>query len=112
MIGKKILNEFYRKKSESEIPNHVMRWSKIMNVNYGDISFKKMKRTWGSCSHTNNLCFNIRLSSLSQEQIDYIIVHELAHITEKNHSKNFWDLVGKYVKDHKQIHKSLMGYLS
>ncbi len=102
------LSDFYRKISEIEIPNHVIKWAKIMNVSFKKIIFKKMKRTWGSCSHDNNLCFNIKLASLSQNQIDYIIVHELAHIKEKNHSKDFWCIVDKYISDRKNIHQSIM----
>ena len=103
---------FYRKKSEIEIPKQVIKWSEIMKVSFKKITFKKMKRTWGSCSHDNNLCFNIKLASLNQEQIDYIIVHELAHIKEKNHSKDFWDIVDSFIPDRKKTHKSIMGQIS
>lgn len=96
--------EFYRKKAEKEIPQYVYEWSKIMQLKPNKISFKKLKKRWGSCSHDNNLCFNIKIMALDKNQIDYIIVHELSHIVQKNHSKAFWDLVKKYLPNYKEIH--------
>lgn len=96
--------EFYRKRAEREVPQYVYEWAKVMSVQPNKITFKKLRKRWGSCSHDNNLCFNIKIMALDKSQIDYVIVHELAHIIEKNHSKNFWNLVKKYIPNYKQIH--------
>lgn len=101
------MNHFYKKKSMFFIPQKVDYWSKIMNLKYTSISYRKMKRRWGSCSHNNELTFNSFITKLSEELIDYIIIHELCHIKEKNHSKDFWDLVKIYSNDYKEHHKKI-----
>lgn len=101
--------EFYRKKAEREIPILVYEWAKLMSVKPSDISFKKMKKRWGSCSYDGKLCFNVKIAALERKQIDYVIVHELAHITEMNHSRDFWNIVEKYIPDYKEIHKNTLG---
>ncbi|MEG1869673.1 MAG: M48 family metallopeptidase, partial [Oscillospiraceae bacterium] len=62
---------------------------------------------WGSCSWKNSLCFPYKIMLLPEELIDYIVVHELAHIREKNHSKNFYAEVEKYMPNYKQCIKQL-----
>lgn len=101
-------DEFYRYQSEKVIPSRVEYWSKIMSVSPKSINFRKTKRRWGSCSHDNKISFSLSLSKLKPEEYDYIIVHELSHIIEKNHSKNFWNLVEKYIPDYKDKHKRIL----
>ncbi|MFN4150208.1 MAG: M48 family metallopeptidase [Candidatus Sericytochromatia bacterium] len=101
-------DEFYRYHSEQIVPPRVYYWADIMNVEPKDINFRKTKRRWGSCSHDNKISFSLSLSKLNQDDFDYIIIHELSHIIEKNHSKNFWNLVEKYMPDYKERHKSIL----
>jgi predicted metal-dependent hydrolase len=74
---------------------------------YKRVSIKNQKTRWGSCSRDGNLNFSYLLSLLSPELADYIIVHELCHLKEFNHSKNFWDLVAETVPNHKELRKEL-----
>lgn len=73
------------------------------------ISIRNQRSRWGSCSKKGNLNFNYKIMLLSPMVSDYIIVHELCHLGEFNHSKRFWELVAKTIPDHRQIRKELRG---
>lgn len=67
------------------------------------ITIKQIKYAWGSCSSKKNITLNLELIKYSQEAIRYVILHELCHIKYMNHSKNFWNLVEKYMPNYKQV---------
>ena len=71
------------------------------------ISIKNQKTRWGSCSNKGNLNFNYKIALLPQKLRDYIIVHELCHLGEFNHSQKFWNLVAKTIPDYLAIRKEL-----
>ncbi|MBI2056550.1 MAG: M48 family metallopeptidase [Candidatus Sungbacteria bacterium] len=81
------------------------------NVRYGheyrNIRIKNQKTCWGSCSKKGNLNFNFRILFLPEHVQDYIVVHELCHLKELNHSKRFWGLVAQAVPEYLQIRKEL-----
>ncbi len=74
------------------------------------ISVKPHRSLWGSCSRRKNLNFNSRIILLTPQQADYIIVHELCHLKEFNHSKKFWELVAQTIPDFKSIRRELKDY--
>lgn len=74
---------------------------------YGDIELKDLKSKWGHCTATNNLMFNLKLLNASIEILDYVIIHELAHIKVKNHSDRFWREVARFCPNHKALRKEL-----
>ncbi len=76
---------------------------------YTKIVVRNQKTRWGSCSRHGVINFNYRLASMPDEVRDYVIVHELCHLKQFNHSKNFWDLVRQTVPDYKEIKKKLKG---
>lgn len=82
-------------------------YNKFYNLKYNRISIRNQKSRWGSCSRKGNLNFNYKILQLPAEIRDYIIVHELCHLQEFNHSKNFWDLVSQTVPNYKEIRRGL-----
>ena len=95
------IENFYKQKAIEKIIPLTKKWAKKMEVSPEHISFRYSKNRWGSCSSTNRISFNYHLVKLSSSLIEYVVIHELAHITFKNHSKNFWKLVYKYLVDYK-----------
>ena len=69
------------------------------------ITIKKIKYAWGSCSNKKNITINLELIKYSEQAIRYVILHEFCHIKYMNHSKDFWNLVEKYMPDYKQVKK-------
>lgn len=78
-------------------------FNKIYRHKFNKISIKDQKTRWGSCSKKKNLNFNFKIALLPPSLRDYIIVHELCHLKEFNHSKRFWSLVGKTISNYKKI---------
>lgn len=83
-------------------------FNKYYNFKWHNITIRNQKTRWGSCSRKGNLNFNYKIVLLPEEQADYIIVHELCHLKELNHSKDFWNLVGISVPNFKNIRSSLV----
>mgnify|MGYP002321381273 CR=1 FL=1 len=69
------------------------------------ITIKQIKYAWGSCSSKKNITLNLELIKYSQHAIRYVILHELCHLKYMNHSKDFWNLVEKYMPNYKQVKK-------
>jgi predicted metal-dependent hydrolase len=84
-------------------------FNKIYRFRYGKIQIRNQKTRWGSCTKQGNLNFNFKIALLPERQRDYIIVHELCHTKEFNHSVKFWALVAKTIPEYKQIRKALKG---
>jgi predicted metal-dependent hydrolase len=89
------------------IPQRVRYYADIMGVTYGRITIRMQKSRWGSCSSKGNLNFNCLLMNAPEEIVDYVVVHELCHRKEMNHSKRFWDEVEKVLPDYKERRKWL-----
>lgn len=79
----------------------------IYNVSHGRVSIRNQRTRWGSCSRQGNLNFNYRLLTLEPRQRDYVVVHEICHLKEFNHGRNFWQEVSKAVPDYKEIRREL-----
>ena len=82
-------------------------YARIMDVSYGRISIREQKTRWGSCSSKGNLNFNWRLILAPEEVLDYVVVHELAHRREMNHSKAFYAIVESVLPDYRAARKWL-----
>lgn len=94
-------------KAVNFVKERVDYYNKFYNFFYNRIFIKNHKVRWGSCSIRRNLNFNYRILFLPAELADYIVVHELCHLKEMNHSCRFWALVEKICPDHKRIRKEL-----
>lgn len=82
-------------------------FNKVYGLSYKKVSIRNQKTRWGSCTSTGTLSFNYRIVLLSPEAADYIVVHELCHLAQMNHSIKFWRLVEKTVPDHRRIRASI-----
>jgi len=76
-------------------------WAAKMNVTYGRVTIRDQKTRWGSCSSQGNLNFNWRLLLMPEDVMEYVVVHELAHRREMNHSAAFWNIVEIYLPDYR-----------
>lgn len=97
------LERFFNQRAKEVIIPKVEQWSKVTNLKYTTLKFRKMKRRWGSCTHDNQITLNSAAIQLPIELIDYLIVHELSHIKVKNHSKEFWTEVANYIPNWKEL---------
>lgn len=84
------------------IPKKVRHYAQIMNLQYGRITIRNQKTRWGSCSGKGNLNFNCLLMLAPEKVIDYVVVHELSHLVEMNHSKAFWQQVESVLPDYSE----------
>ncbi len=84
-----------------QIPPRVQQRAAQMNIRYGRITIRNQRTRWGSCSSKGNLNFNCMLMLCPDDVIDYVIVHELCHRKEMNHSPRFWQLVASILPDYK-----------
>ena len=94
-------------KMQVDFPPRVRQYAEKIGVRYGRITIRLQKTRWGSCSSKGNLNFNCLLMCTPREVQDYIIVHELCHRVEMNHSPRFWELVETYMPDYKNSEKWL-----
>lgn len=89
------------------IPDKVAYYARLMGVTYGRISIRRQRSRWGSCSREGNLNFNCLLMMAPAEVLDYVVVHELSHRLEMNHSARFWAHVGDVLPDYRNAKKWL-----
>ena len=95
------------KKALQVFPERVEYYARQMGVSYGRITIREQKTRWGSCSGKGNLNFNWKLTLMPPEVLDYVVVHELAHRREMNHSRDFWKIVEQVLPDYQERRKRL-----
>jgi len=102
-----VYNSWLKHKAKIYIPKRVGELSKLTGFNFSRITIRSQKTRWGSCSANSVLSFNYRLLRFDEKVIDYVIIHELCHLKELNHSKKFWKLVEKYCPNYKSLKRKL-----
>lgn len=93
---------WYKKKARSHLTGRVDLLGGMLKLTPGGVRITSAESRWGSCSEVNHLSFSFRLMMAPAEVVDYVVVHELMHIREKNHSSKFWALVVEVIPDYKK----------
>jgi len=103
--AREVFISWYKEAALEKISQRVEFYAKMAGLKYGRIRITDAQKRWGSCSVDNNLNFSWRLIMAPLSAIDYVVVHELAHIEEKNHSKRFWRKVKSLMPDYEKYHQ-------
>lgn len=89
------------------VQERLSHFNQFYKFSYKDVRVKKVSTRWGSCSRRSNLNFSHKLALLRSEEIDYVVVHELCHLSEFNHGPKFWKLVEQTIPNYMQIRKGM-----
>ena len=112
LLGKRSRRDYveYKERARARVHTLVLKWNKHYKLPINTISIGNQKSRWGSCSSKKNLNFNYKIIFLPNELQDYIVVHELCHLKELNHSERFWNLVAESIPNHKLLRAELKKY--
>ena len=110
MAAKRSLKERHKDEARKAINLSVKSFSKVMRVNVMAVRLKDQSSRWGSCSSASNVNFSWRLILVPPEVLNYVVIHELAHLTHMDHSRKFWDLVEKFDSDYREHRRWLTRY--
>ena len=105
-----IFNAWLKHRAKIYLPERAEYLAGRYNFPFKKLSLRNQKTRWGSCSASGNISLNYRLMRYRKEIIDYVIIHELCHLKELNHSKNFWELVESLVPDYKSLKRELKSH--
>ena len=99
-----------KKRAHDLVQERISYFNRFYNYEIANVTIRNQSSRWGSCSRKKNLNFNYKIVFLPPELADYIIVHELCHLEQMNHSQKFWDLVAKQIPNHKTARTQLRMY--
>lgn len=101
------LKKWFKDMAKVKLTKLATGYARSLKVKINKIYIKEQKTRWGSCSGKNNLNFNWKIVLTRPNLIEYLVIHEVCHLVHMNHSREFWDLVGLFDKDHKKHRKEL-----
>lgn len=106
----KLLNIWYRKALEAEIPFLLARWEKTIGVSSSGFHIRDMKTRWGTCNiRTKQICLNLQLARKPMKCLEYVVVHELVHLLEQSHNKVFKAYMDRFLPEWRSIKRELNG---
>jgi predicted metal-dependent hydrolase len=106
----KVLDAWYRTELKKMIPSLIQEWEPVMGVHVKSFQFKRMKTRWGTCNVIEHrIWFNVELAKKSFPFIEYIVVHEMAHLLERGHGPKFKAIMDKFLPDWRNLRKELNG---
>ena len=98
---------YLKKRAKEQLPSRTAEIAEIMGVKPAGVKITSAEKRWGSCSGRNTICYSYRVMMLPQELIDFVIIHELAHIKEKNHGAGFYRIVERFEPDYREKMKKI-----
>lgn len=103
-----VLEAWYRERLKELTPAIIQKWEKIMGVSPNEFSVKKMRTKWGTCNcEAKRIWLNLELAKKPYQCIEYIVVHEMAHLLERSHNSNFVAIMDHYLPEWKQLKSEL-----
>lgn len=109
----KIMNEWYRSELKLQIPKYIEKWEKIMNVSVNDWNVRKMQTIWGSCNiQEKRILINLELAKKNPRGLEYIVVHEMVHLLERNHNDRFKEHMDKFLPNWRAVRNEINGIVS
>ena len=105
--GREVFFNWYRREAALKIAERVKCFATLANATHTDVKITDTRQSWGSCNRKGVLSFSWRLIMAPLEVIDYVVAHEVAHLSERNHSKNFWSKVETLLPGYKECKKWL-----
>jgi predicted metal-dependent hydrolase len=111
-VGERALamQKFFQKKARAELPLRLEFWSRRMGLQPSKVSIRGQSTRWGSCSGRGEIALNWKLLCAPSAVVDYVIVHELAHLQHMNHSPRFWALVAEILPSYRDLKLWLRGH--
>jgi hypothetical protein len=100
-------DRFYKRRAEDYIPERLQYFEKLCGKEASSIRFRKMRSRWGSCSSRGAITINTIVMQLPEALIDYIIVHELSHLSHMNHSRAFYAEVARILPEYRSLEKAI-----
>jgi predicted metal-dependent hydrolase len=110
LLSEDLYDNFLRKSGMQYLPNRINEIANKMNLNFETLKIKGLVNRWGSCSSKKVITLNYRLMQFEPVLIDYVIVHELCHLKEMNHSAKFWKLVSEVFPNYVNLRKKIADY--
>jgi len=103
-----VMEQWYREQLKELVPSIIQKWEKIMGVSPNEFAIKRMKTKWGTCNReAKRIWLNLELAKKPYPCIEYIVVHEMAHLLERNHNSNFVAIMDNYLPEWKQLKMEL-----
>ena len=99
-LKNKVALALHKDKARELVLFRLQYFNKFYNLKIGQVKIKSQTTRWGSCSSKGNLNFNYKVALIPSDLADYLVVHELCHLGEFNHSQKFWNLVGQTIPDY------------
>ncbi|NLY86574.1 MAG: M48 family metallopeptidase [Tissierellia bacterium] len=111
-LRERVMTEWYRKELRELIPPLIAKWEPIMGVKVNEFGVKKMKTRWGSCNpEAKRIWLNLELAKKSPACIEYVLVHEMAHLLERSHNEVFVAYMDKFLPNWRAIKAELNGLI-
>ena len=108
-----LLRSFYKIKLQEQLYKFVNKWLQLMEEDEVEWSIRTMKTKWGSCCpKKRKILFNLELGRVPLSCVEYVVVHELIHLKERHHNKNFKVLMSQYLPDWEKIKEKLNSFIS